>query len=249
MGKKRIQQAGKSIIAEPAVKYHYLDDTLMANTRPIDIRVVGAGATGSAFCRHLARIQQIMEQQQVFMNITVQDMDVVENHNIGKQAFSPAMVGINKAQALTMAINRYYGSQWDFDSSKYDGSRKSIDVVVGCVDNVTARRKMDSSFHKYYLDCGNANIYGQVVLGYRGNVKKKNSLPTIIDLYPDMKRTKDTVSCSVFESIEKQDLFINDFTAAYAATLLFDLLYRKQIDYHGYYFHLKSSLVTQIPIP
>lgn len=213
------------------------------------ILVVGAGATGSAFCRHLARIQQILEKQEIYMNITVQDMDIVEDHNIGKQAFSPAMVGANKAQSLTMAINRYYGSQWDFKMEKYDGTGSAKDFLIGCVDNVATRRKMHADMFKYYLDCGNANFYGQVVLGYKGAIKKQPPLPSIIDLYPDMKKTVDTVSCSVFESIEKQDLFINDFTAAYAATLLFDLLYRKQIDYHGYYFNLKSSSVTQIPIP
>lgn len=231
----------------PANKYHYLNDGIMKNDHPIDIILVGAGATGSSFAHHLARLQIIMEKMNIFFNVTVIDMGEVKENNIGKQSFTPVAQGINKASAVVMQINRFYGLIWtarNADAIKTDVG--CADILISAVDTVKARKAI-SNKSVYWLDMGNMRHHGQVILGYKGE-KKEDNLPSILDLYPKMKEDNDEPSCSVFESIAKQSLFVNDMAAVLGGILLSDLLLKKQIDYSGYFFNINNCMITKLKI-
>lgn len=233
-------------------KIHYLKDSFIKTQHPINIAVAGIGATGSQFCRHLARIQGILESVDIYMNVILFDPDIVEEHNVFKQVFSQGEIGVNKAMAVAIKTNRFYGTQWTAVPDKIEekllkGFRSDNWIIVSATDSVKARKKISELLYKtqnsYWLDMGNKSHHGQIILG------DCKSLPTIMDLYPNMKEDEFTPSCSVWDSISRQSLFINDHMATHAAELLWNLLYYKNINYHGCYINTELSIVNKIPIP
>ena len=241
--------SGNDTITE---RKHYLKKIFMENQHPINVLVVGIGATGSAFCRHLARIQKILEEVDIYMSVTLCDFDHVEKHNVGKQAFSPADIGSNKAIAMSLKINRYYGTYWIAATDKIETLKIRNEagvIVISCVDTVKARKAIKKKVNNwnpknvYWMDIGNLEYHGQAILS------DMETLPDILSMFPKMKDDESVPTCSVWESISKQSLFINDLMATLAADLLWTLLYYKNIPYHGYFFNLKESLITKLPIP
>jgi PRTRC genetic system ThiF family protein len=234
-------------------KIHYLKDSFIKAQHPINIAVAGIGATGSQFCRHLARIQGILETVDIYMNVILFDPDIVEEHNVFKQVFSQGEIGVNKALAVAVKTNRFYGTQWTAVPDKIEdrflnGIQGYNWIIVSATDNVKARKEINkmvisSAKNLYWLDIGNKSHHGQIILG------DGKSLPNIIDLYPNMKDDEFTPSCSVWDSISRQSLFINDHMATHAAELLWNLLYYKNINYHGCYINTELSIVNKIPIP
>lgn len=212
----------------------------MRNQHPITVRLYGCGATGSSFARQLVRIQQILETVGIFMHVEINDFDEVMTHNIGKQAFYPKDVGSLKAVQMAMRINRTYGASWT--CKQYDNN-EAANIVIFAVDTVKARKTLYKNVEAlYYLDIGNAEYHGQVVL------KHKDSLPGLFDLFPKMEDKDEVPSCSVLESISKQALFINDMLANFAGQMLFELLYFKQLDYSAVFFNYNNALFTKLPI-
>lgn len=236
-------------------QFHYLTRELMSNDHPIRIWLVGAGATGTAFARQLARIQAILEQLNICFDVTVFDGDVVQKHNVGKQNFfTYDMIDMNKAYCLTQIVNNCYGTVWTAYTAHLREKMApgpGPDIIIGAVDTIKARKIIHYFFkhcNTYWLDLGNDDHYGQAILGFRGD-KKEPSLPSLLDIYPDLKDGEEKPSCSVFESIQRQSLFINDIIATLGANLLFDLLYLKQLNYHGYYFSFNNNTISKLWIP
>lgn len=123
----------------------------------------------------------------------------------------------------------------------------------GCVDNRAARCDIASidAFHPiYWLDCGNTQHNGQIVLGQIGQGKQ---LPHIGDLFPEtidasLDAEDDAPSCSMAEALEKQSLFINRAMALYGLNMLAELFRHGQIDHHGVFVNLKSSRTTPLKV-
>lgn len=107
------------------------------------------------------------------------DFDTVESTNIPRQNFCDADLGLYKAQVLALR----YGLAWGediaaiiepFQRSFITKDYRSLNVVVGAVDNAAARGEIAAALGKnsaedvprtWYLDCGNSNESGQVLLG------------------------------------------------------------------------------------
>lgn len=216
--------------------------------KPIEsVIVVGAGGTGSIFVTHLCRIHSAWEKLGgAPFGITIYDPDLVTEANLARQVFCHADIGQAKANVLAQRARAFFGIPVSAHVCKYQPPAFRLDtVVVGCVDNLDARRKMRAvTKTSYWLDMGNTTDRGQVVLGGHG-------LPDFFDLHPEMlkaKDPKDIPSCSMAESLAKQDLFINSTIANLGAHLLWQLMRKGGINHHGYYVNMSTGRTVPIAI-
>ena len=148
--------------------------------------VVGAGGTGSFIVPALARlIFELKQQQNKSAEMLIVDPDVVENGNIPRSNFCFAEVGRYKAQTLAERVATAWGIETSFSCEKFDPERhlkssnsdyRSLTIIVGCVDNYLARRKMHLALDEFrgygdasrlwWIDGGNGRSSGQVLLGF-----------------------------------------------------------------------------------
>ncbi len=236
---------------------------------PIEqVLVVGAGGSGSIFVSHLCRIWQAWTRLGGNpFEITLVDPDAVAEANLARQCFCEADIGQPKALVLAQRMRAFYGIPVQAQVGKFTGSWWSIhrrpSLLVGCVDTLAARRTIAGAISHtvqrrqwgedlpptridtYWLDLGNSASAGQVVLGGHG-------LPTVLDLYPQMTRSRDRAtepSCSMAEALARQDLFINSTLANLAGHLLWHLLRHGGLNHHGYVANLTAGTTLPIPVP
>lgn len=233
-------------------------------THKITICVIGCGGTGSSLLPRLALLNQtLLQLGHVGIDLVCFDDDSVEEHNIGRQRFTKQDLGKNKAMQLISKINLAYGFDWRFFKRKLELDNDEVpkyNIVITCVDTVDVRMKIDKgakierygffndySRPYYWIDCGNGKDFGQVVLGTLNeieqpivnNYKTHSTLKNVVDIYGDLSAyesedTQGIESCSVFDSLLKQDLFINDEIALNAAKIVHKLLTQQYIKITGY---------------
>jgi PRTRC genetic system ThiF family protein len=252
------------------MNYHYLAQYLASTQHKIVVGVIGCGGTGSHVLTNLAMINKaLIGLGKQPLHVCAYDDDVVEEHNIGRQIFSPADVGQNKAAILVTRINRYFGFDWEsrplrFGSELGRERVTSINILVSCVDSVASRMEiagyivpqarnssMNNQFTLYYwIDVGNSYHSGQVILGtispgkaQKGSIKE---LPVWTKEFEGVKEKKEEPSCSLAESLGRQDLFINKMMATYTTDMLWQLLKNYRIHYRGIYVNLESMKTQPI---
>lgn len=243
---------------------HNIESSLL--TRAVKVVLVGAGGTGSHVLRRLANMHLAMVElgHPEGLDVLVVDPDTVSKTNVGRQNFWPSDVGQPKAEILVNRCNMLMQTGWQAEVAKVtDDSRFSQpDIVIGCVDNRKGRAAILKALRRsayrsscYYLDIGNREHDGQVVLGeiFGESFKREHRLPHVADLYPDiidgsLDATDDTPSCSLAEALEKQSLFINDTMANAACNLLWELFRYGRLTHHGQFVNIKSGRVTPLAI-
>lgn len=244
---------------------HILHPNISGSSHQITIHLVGVGGTGSHVLTNLAMMSQAMakiERQPLFVRAF--DFDEVTENNIGRQNFSPADIGENKANVLISRINRFYGFQWQSENMSYihfnEGSYMEPDITISCVDSVKSRREVAQSWldrrsAAYWMDIGNSSRKAQIILGANPLDRKKERssrtiLPDFFAEFPGVKDdpNDDTPSCSALASLNRQDLFINKIVASYATHMLWTLLKDYMIDYRGMYINLETLQTNKIPI-
>ena len=252
------------------MKVHYLDSIIASSNHHISVNLVGAGGTGSHMLTNLAILSSTLVKlghQALF--VKVYDPDIVTEHNIGRQAFSRADKGRNKAEVLTSRCNRYFGTQWNAIPQKFEGENSTYDfaanITISCVDSIESRKSIFCNLKKildhtafpykrtmYWMDIGNSARSGQVILGTLFNsiqppkskgIKKLNHF---FDDYPEIVDEGNEPSCSLAESLFRQDLFINKIMATYASDLLWNLLHKFVINNRGIYVNLETLKTTPI---
>jgi tRNA A37 threonylcarbamoyladenosine dehydratase len=73
---------------------------------PREIVLVGVGGTGSHLARAIARIIAHMQALRMTVpSLTLIDPDTVEERNVSRQLFSPAEIGMNKAEAIAQRLS------------------------------------------------------------------------------------------------------------------------------------------------
>lgn len=143
-------------------------------------------------------------------------------------------------------------------------------ITITCTDNIKSRLDLwnvlktvpvktyrDYSTPLYWMDFGNTQTSGQVVLG---TVPKKikqpasqlyetvGSLKVITRLvkYSRVKEEDSGPSCSLAEALEKQDLFINSTLAQLGCNILWKMFRHGMIEHHGLFLNLATMKVNSI---
>ena len=233
------------------IKMHQLHPELIG--KEISVDLVGCGGNGSQMLTGLARLHvSLRALGHDGLNVTVFDPDTVTEANLGRQLFSPGDVGQNKAAVLVHRLNCFFGLDWRYNQQMWGG--RSCDLVIGCVDTVAARRLINRARFTYWLDLGNKERTGQVVLGAKENKKRPDETRplTFFELFPEMqhvRREDNAPSCSLAGALEKQDLFINQAVTTWALQLLWSFLRRGQLTTNGCFINLETGVTRPIPLP
>lgn len=234
---------------------------LVATSRPTRIRVIGAGGTGGEVVDHLCRLDATLRALgHPGLSVTLYDGDDVSESNIGRQRFSPAEVGHNKAVCLIHRINLFYGLDWEAVPFDFDVNESlCCDLVITATDSAAFRQALadrfrDDGWHHYcaplWLDFGNGASDGQAILGHLFEARSSEYLPNVIDLYPDMvDDPNDGPSCSVAEAIRKQAFGVNAALVSQAfASLIWPLFRQGRIDRHGLFMDVATGVVQPLHI-
>lgn len=243
-------------------KIHFAHSYFHAPLHRITINLIGCGGTGSFVLSKLARLDYVLNELKMpGIHVNVYDQDIVEKHNIGRQNFTPFDNGKNKALCLVEKINMGYGVQWEAKDSYIENPSdiKEANIIITAVDNVKTRKlfadyfngrkyqnNRDFNIPYYWIDAGNGKDFGQVILSTLQKIKQPSSkkyetvhsLENIIEKYGDLSKfdnIKDQgiKSCSMEESLKKQDLFINDIVSVYVVDIIWKLIIELKIDYSG----------------
>ena len=251
---------------------------LLPAFRHVHLIQVGAGGTGSWLFPHVARTARLLiEKFQIPTRVLLIDGDRVEAKNVFRQNFSDAEVGRNKAQTLALR----YGAAWGvevtavprfldelFQPPSMDGWQGELEVWIGCVDNHLARRCIaglvrradyHGSARSWWLDCGNGQSTGQVLLGCQPVSADPFVLPGFCAalplpsvqhpelLDPEIPAQKSTEnvqpSCGDQTMIDEQGLSINAMIASLATNHLFRMLLTKDLMTFATYVDLSAGVV------
>lgn len=251
-------------------------------TRRVRVALVGAGGNGSQMLSGLARLHLALLKlgHPGGLSVTVWDPDLVSESNVGRQLFYPSDIGQPKSFVLVNRFNLAFGFDWDAEGDEFERPQNTnpANIVVSCVDSAKARRSVrehiwDQGYNSpnYWLDLGNRQRDGQVVLGqpmgsvrYASVMSQVNSLcardalndvrlPCVTDLFPDLLdesiEEDNAPSCSLAEALTKQDLFINQAVSTFALQLLWRLFREGKIEHHGAFINLESGRVNPLPVP
>lgn len=255
------------------MKYkHFVHSYILDPAHPLSVALVGAGGTGSQVLTSLGRMNYALrELGHPGLHVKVYDSDIVTPANCGRQLFSPIEVGRNKAEVLTTKLNMFFGTSWESIPEMYDEKSEHTNIVVSCVDTAKSRliikknleqesqRELNGyDMHKnyYWLDFGNTQSTGQVILGTIkdiGHNKKKDNvgkLRCVTDLFDLSKvNEKDSgPSCSLAEALTKQDLFINSTLAQIGMAIMWKMFSKGVLETHGAFLNLDTMKVNPIKI-
>jgi PRTRC genetic system ThiF family protein len=262
-------------------KVHFTDNELIHPANPVEVNLIGAGGTGSQVLTALARMNHALtELNHAGLQVRLWDDDRVTEANLGRQLFAQCETGLYKSVALINRTNRFFGTGWKAQTQKFEKDslgrlpeHAQSCIYLSCVDSVKARFEIaeiikvisSHSRHyrsepKYWLDFGNSQNTGQVILSTIGNIRQPNSqkyetvenLPLVTDEFGELLKqsetTDDTPSCSLAEALEKQDLFINSTLAQMGCSLLWNLFRNGLTEYRGFFLNLKNYLSQPLKI-
>ena len=200
---------------------------------------------------------------------------------MGRQLFAHSELKLNKAVALINRINGFFGTNWKAVPTPYCISRlrgtsrqhASANLFITCVDTVSARReialilqellvqaKHDRDKPYYWLDFGNSQQIGQVILSTIGEIDQPptqeftavGQLPFVTDefsqLLDEANQTDDTPSCSLAEALQKQELFINSTLANHGCSLLWTMFRKAMTPHRGCFLNLETGRTAPLPI-
>jgi PRTRC genetic system ThiF family protein len=256
---------------------HFTDKYLLAPTNPITVNLIGAGGTGSQMLTALARMNHALIQlNHPGLFVKLFDDDIITEANMGRQLFALSELGQHKASALIARVNRFFGTNWKsvterFDQRKLHNHSIFSNITISCVDTASSRFSIaaalknfrSASFNRdrafYWMDFGNAQSTGQVILSTVETVKQPSSkqfstcakLPWVTSEFKSiLEATNDdeTPSCSLAEALVKQDLFINTSLCALGASLLWSLFREGMIQHRGFFLNLKDFRSQPIPV-
>lgn len=262
------------------LKVHFTDNYLLNPTNPITVNLIGAGGTGSKVLTALMEMNHsLIELGHAGLQVRLWDDDIITSANLGRQRFAESETGLYKSVALVNRANRFMGTNWKAETIKFEKDSlgrlpeyAQATIYMTCVDNVQARfgvaeilkeisnRRNYRDTPKYWLDFGNSQRTGQVLLSTIGAIKQPDSqkyetvasLPMITDEFGELlkqsEQKDDTPSCSLAEALEKQDLFINSSLTQMGCSLLWSLFRNGMTPYRGFFHNLKDFSTHPIKV-
>lgn len=146
------------------------------------VTIAGLGGTGAFLAEDLARLFSVHLGWRVRLHLV--DMDRVESHNEQRQAFCRRDRGQYKVQVVAERLVRQFPIEVSLSVAPYDHQRDApsplrteerpgLALLIGCVDNLIARRELARTLEPtgygspavWWLDLGNGSASGQVYLG------------------------------------------------------------------------------------
>lgn len=234
--------------------------------------LAGCGGTGSFLALHLARLAyHARETRGLDVQVTLVDPDHVEPGNLGRQNFCPAELGRPKALALMARYNRAFGLAWSAFVGRFDPEmaphRGCFNLVIGCVDNAAARVDLQravgrSGGSQWWLDCGNHEHAGQVLLGNRVDLKTPEisplgfcaglpapsiQHPELLQPPPILEVDAPAPGCTELLAAGAQSLMINQAIAGLAAAYIARLILGR-LDIYASYIDLATGSMRSLPI-
>ncbi len=260
-------------------RIHFTDTYLMNPSHPVTVNLIGGGGTGSQVLTCLARLDVTLRALgHPGLSVRLYDPDTVAETNIGRQLFSESEIGLNKARCLISRVNNFFGNDWEAEPVWFPARMKATEktdmanIFITCTDNTQSRitlweilkdaRKMncgDMGNPLYWMDFGNGQTFGQVLLGtISQKIKQPRSekyepvaaLPVITEHidYTQVQDKDSGPSCSLAEALDKQDLFINSTLAQLGANILWKMFRNGMIEHRGLYLNLETMKVNPILI-
>lgn len=232
------------------------------------VTVVGLGGTGSQVARSVARIVYDMRRARLHTpTVCFIDPDVVEATNVGRQLFTVGDIGQNKSHVLARRFNRALGLEIAAIDQPVDARRhfeRNGNLVIGCVDNHTARRELAQA-EGIWLDAGNHFDSGQVCLGNTGDREqalrgidgdqgKYRYLPSPALLFPQLLEPEPqqsphpNPSCAERVALGEQHLLVNDLVSCIVAGYIYKLLRRQPVTTFVSYVSLEPLSVRSLSI-
>lgn len=253
-------------------KMHFADNYLINPTNPISVNLIGAGGTGSKVLTALMEMNySLVALGHAGLSVRLWDDDIVSTANLGRQRFAPCEIGLYKSVALVNRVNRFMGSGWKAETVKFEKDalgrlpkNAGAVIYISCVDSAGSRFEIADILNgqrnhrhhrdepKYWMDFGNSQHTGQVILSTIAEIKQPDSkkyetvaqLPFVTDEFGELLKQSeavdDTPSCSLAEALEKQDLFINSALAQLGCSLLWNLFRYGMTENRGFFLNLKD---------
>lgn len=226
--------------------------------RRINILIAGAGGTGSQVIDQIASLDATLRALgHPGFNVTLADPDTVSRWNLGRQRFTAADVSLHKSLVLVHRINNFYGVNYQASTSAVSAKdARRYDLIITCTDSAKFRGDLWRHYHSMststlWLDYGNGNAGGQVILGHLGK-HSGDRLPNVVDLYPSLAEATttedDQPSCSMHEALQKQPWPANRAVAIAGISMLERLIRTGQLTFHGVIVQLDPYTVTPISI-
>jgi PRTRC genetic system ThiF family protein len=235
------------------------------------ITLVGCGGTGSFVALHLSRLAYHARGRHGFdVGLCFVDPDVVEEKNVGRQNFCPAEIGHNKARLLATRYSAAFGLEIQFAEKSFGEDTVLIDhnaftLIVGAVDNGAARKSIaeyvDAARGLWWLDCGNHEHAGQILLGNRPDLAAPeisplgfcSGLPLPSVQHPELligvhRDAPHPASCADLALADVQSLMINQAMATYAAQYIYRLILTRDLDIYATYVDLVAGSARSLPI-
>ena len=254
----------------------------------INIVIVGLGGTGSHLVSHLLQMLGISKELSSSTRVVLIDGDSVEPKNLRNQKYLPEDIGKKKAEVLATRYGDIYPSldisyvpEYLEDKSTLNEIfasagviyRSSLNILVGCVDNVKARVLMESMHDErecaedlIYIDTGNGSgddLTGQVVIsrsirntknefqgGYRNLfVSMDEILPRPSFYFPSLLVEEDEpeeASCGDVDPSTIQNIAANILSASTVFMALNDIINFKTIPGSLYVFDAKEMWIKRI---
>ena len=233
-----------------------------------NIYVIGVGGTGSQLLPLL--YQRFGSDESKSVSITLLDGDSVEKKNMKNQRFVTSEIGLPKALVLSRRYSTLYkkvkssyvdtylmSSQnllalIDEDiASSTEGAKKTLTILIGCVDNNATREILDEVFglttHPVvYIDSGNGtdSRCGQSIIGV--NTPMSYQKP-VCALHPEILDDKETIdkalSCQAVAGEAPQNIATNAMAAMVIFNVINNLALTGEITAHEIIFDCELLLV------
>jgi PRTRC genetic system ThiF family protein len=235
------------------------------------VTIVGIGGTGAQVARTVGRIVYDMQRSRKHSpQIVLIDPDTIEEKNVGRQLFSPSMLGKNKAEAVGKMLNLALGLDVRWLPDAVDPvrhfERYGSNLVISCVDNHEARKTIHQ-INGVILGAGNHENSGQVCIGncddpeqMRCNLDGRDGkyayLPKEGLLFPELLQPETVtvpkpapnVSCAELVMEGSQHLLINDWMASIVGSYIYKLLHRQPITSFLTFINADDFVVQSKPI-
>lgn len=152
-----------------------------------------------------------------------------------------------------------YSNEGDTGIFQYE-TKWSPNIEIVQILKELSNRRHHRDECKYWLDFGNSQHTGQVLLSTIGNIRQPDSekyqtvasLPFVTDEFGELlkqsEQADDTPSCSLAEALEKQDLYINSSLTQMGCSLLWSLFRNGMTPYRGFFHNLKDFTTHPIKV-